>query len=1140
MNIEPKAKELSRFIPLALLFTVMATSIFDADLFPGVSHRAAAVHSTQLDPSQGIKLRSSYGKLPLVFEPNEGQTDPQVRFLCRGAGYSLFLTAKEAVLALKQSRSSSRPLGPKNHLGHVLPPESPQVQERVVRIKLKEAQTPSAVEGMDPLEGTSNYFIGNDPQKWRTHIPQFAKVKLKDVYPGIDMVYYGDGGKLEYDFVVRPGADPGSIQMAFEGARGMRLVKGDWVLRSGKDQLVFRAPVIYQPEGDSRRRVEGRYVRVGAHQLGFQLDGYDPTRTLVIDPALDYSTYLSGSASDRCYSIAANSSGNAYVTGQVDVTGFPTTAGVFQPAIAASGTQDAFVSELNPAGTGLVYSTYLGGTGRENGIKIALDNAGNAYVVGVTSSTDFPITPGAFQTASTGVTYNVFLTKLNPAGTALVYSTYLGGNADTQCDAIAVDAAGQAYIGGFSDATNLPATAGAYQNTNHGNDDVYVAKFNAAGTALMYLTYLGGTKSDGLAGIALDPLGNAYLSGGTLSTDFPTTAGVYQAAYGGGSSDSFVAKLNPTGTALLYSTYLGGSGSDGSSGIKIDPSGDAYVAGGTTSVNFPTTAGAYQSALAGNSNIFITELNPTAASLIYSTYLGGSNSDAAIDMAMDSSNRVYVTGQINSTNFPTTSGAFQTVFGGFDDSFISVMNPTGTALVYSSYLGGTSEDVGWGIAVDTAGSAYLTGYTWSTDFPTTAGAYQTVYGGGSSNAFITKVDVAAFATPTATPTATPCSVSFTFNGFAAGNASSVTLTDAVVHPVGEAGSAWDQTKLNLNCDFSMNFNVYMGNNIFGADGIAFVLQNEGLTALGGTGGGIGYGNITTGGGPVPPVSPSVDVEIDTYSDGFLPTTDPLYDHIGVTENGNLGTYAAGPVQASATLTNVKDGALHSFTVSWNASTMVLSVYFDGVLRLSYAKNIVSTIFGGNPNVYWGFTGATGNNTNLQYVQILTCPGACNLTPTFTPTVTPTPTYSPTFTPTPTPTGTFTPTGSNTMTFTQTPTITPTATPTDTPTPTPTWTVLTTATFTPTPPCQLHVWPDPFNPTYAVDQALKFGCLPPAAKVSIYTLSGEWVGDAQPVAEGMDEWKGFNKNGAPASAGIYFYVIKNGSTVMDKGKFLLAR
>ncbi len=756
MKKHPRSFEFYRLFSVIFLVGGFVVVIFDPNLLAGIFHRAAALKSTRQDSSGEMKFKRSYGQLPLIFEPNEGQTDPRVSYFCRGAGYSLFLTPKEAVLTLRQPEPPSR--HPGREKGQALPLEPSRVRERVLRIKLKEAQSPSSVEGMDKLEGTSNYFIGKDPRKWRTGIPQFARVKLKDVYPGIDIVYYGNGGKLEYDFVVKPGADPRSIQMAFEGTQGMKLVDGDWVLKAGKDQLVFKAPVIYQPQGGSRRRVEGRYVRMGPHQLGFQVDGYDPTRTLVIDPVLDYSTYLSGSASNQSFGIAVNSSGNAYVIGQVTSITFPTTAGAFQTA-PPGGTSDAFVSELNAAGTGLVYSTYLGGTGIEGAMKIAVDAAGNAYVVGVTSSTDFPITPGAFQTASTGVTYNIYLTKLNPAGTALVYSTYFGGNADTQCDALAVDNTGQAYIGGFSSATNLPTTAGAYQSTMKGSTNAYVAKFNALGTALVYMTYLGGTNYDGLSGIALDPSGDAYLCGGTRSVDFPTTAGVFKSAYGGGINDGFVAKLNPTGTALLYSTYLGGSGNDSISGIKIDSSGDAYIAGGTTSVNFPTTAGAYQGALAGNTNVFITELNPTATSLIYSTLLGGSNNDAAYGMDMDSSYRVYVTGQINSVNFPTTAGAFQTVFGGFDDSFISVMNPTGTALVYSSYLGGSSEDVGYGIALDPAGNAYLAGYTWSTDFPTTAGAYQPVYGGGSSNAFAAKFDVTTFSIPaiTATPTSTPTS-----------------------------------------------------------------------------------------------------------------------------------------------------------------------------------------------------------------------------------------------------------------------------------------------------------------------------------------------------------------------------------------------
>jgi beta-propeller repeat-containing protein len=702
---------------------------------------------TQTEPGTPPKLSAAYGKLPLSFEANAGQTDPAVRFLSRGSGYSLFLTDSEAVLVLKKKDTPAAPAqAAQAKLTAKAAAPSQKSTPAVLRMKLVGAKPPANVTGQGELAGKVNYFIGKDPAKWRTDAPTYSKVRYERVYSGIDLVYYGNQRQLEYDFVVAPGADPARIRLGFDGARKMRVdAHGDLLVETTGGAVRWQKPVVYQETSGARKQIEGKYLLRRGHQVGFEVASYDATKPLIIDPTLVYSTYLGGSGDDTGFGIAVDSSGNAYVTGQTGSTDFPTTAGTFQPALAGGGT-DAFVTKLNAAGNGLVYSTYLGGSGPDEAIGIAVDSSGNAYVTGMTFSTDFPTTAGAFQTANAGIS-DVFVTKLNAAGNGLVYSTYLGGsNLDSIFDGgsgIAIDSSGNAYVTGYTFSTNFPTTAGAFQTAFGGGAwDAFVTKLNAAGTGLVYSTYLGGNGTDTGSGVAVDSSGNAYVTGGTSSTDFPTTAGAFQTAKPG-ITNAFVTKLNASGSGLLYSTYLGGSGFEFGYEIGIDSSGNGYVTGFTTSANFPTTAGAFQTVFAdGGGDAFITELNASGSGLLYSTYLGGNGLDFAKGIALDSSGNAHVTGFTSSTNFPTTVGAFQTVFAGGSDAFVTKLDATGTGLLYSTYLGGSGFDEGNGIAVDSSGSAYVAGDTNSTNFPTTAGAFQTA-NAGSSDAFVAKFEFAA-------------------------------------------------------------------------------------------------------------------------------------------------------------------------------------------------------------------------------------------------------------------------------------------------------------------------------------------------------------------------------------------------------------
>jgi hypothetical protein len=652
------------------------------------------------------KVAADYGRLPLSFEANHGQSDPAVRYLARGRGYTLFLTAQEAVLVLRP------------------PSQSTEVQPTVVRLGLAGANPAPEVVGEALRPGRVNYFRGNDPRQWRTDIPTYARVRYRAVYPGVDLVYYGNTqGALEYDFVVGPKADPGIIVLTVAGADRLEVdAAGDLILHVAGGEIRQRKPLIYQERDGVREEVAGGYVRLGPDRVGFRVEAYDAGRPLVIDPALTYSTLLGGSGGESGISIAIDTAGHAYVTGATEGPNFPTTDGAFDRTW--NGSIDAFVTKLNPTGTALVYSTYLGGSRYDAGRDISVDAAGNAYVTGVTDSADFPTTPGAWdRTFASG---DAFVTKLNATGSLLSYSTYLGGSSGDSANAIAVDGEGNAYVTGSTHSTDFPTTPGAFATTwNGGETDAFVTKLNPTGSGVVYSTYLGGGRGitwgfDIGTAIAVDRMGNAYVTGVTDSADFPTTPGAFDRTLGG-SRDVFVTKLNPTGAQPVYSTYLGGSGQDGNFvGIAVDTAGSVYVTSLTTSTDFPTTAGAFDRTWNGSIDAFVTRLNPEGTALVYSSYLGGNGIDDTWGIAIDALGNAYVTGRTTSTDFPTTPEAFDTTANGPGDAFLTKLNPAGTGLVYSTYLGGSHNDYGSRVVVDAAGNMYVTGATGSGDFPATA------------------------------------------------------------------------------------------------------------------------------------------------------------------------------------------------------------------------------------------------------------------------------------------------------------------------------------------------------------------------------------------------------------------------------------
>jgi hypothetical protein len=490
--------------------------------------------------------------------------------------------------------------------------------------------------------------------------------------------------------------------------------------------------MIYQDGDDSRRIIDGGYVMLGPTRVGFKVGAYDPAKPLIIDPGLSYSTYLGGSGDDQAYGIAIDRSGSTYVTGYSASTNFPTVA-PFQSS--RTGSCDAFVSKLNATGTALVYSTYLGGSSCDYAYAIAVDGAGNAYVAGSASSTNFP-TKTPIQATSHG-NGDAFVTKLDPTGSTLVYSTYLGGSQYDYAQSIAVDSGGRAYVTGTTASTNFP-TAHPFQGTNRASGGTaFIAKLNATGTAFVYSTYLGGTDYDQGEGIAVDSSGNAYVTGTTGSSNFPTLDAAQPTDLSPGVGTGFVSKLNSAGSALVYSTFLGGSSVDVADGIAVDLSGQAYVTGFTSSSDFPT-ANALQGSRLGPQNAFVTKLSADGATLIYSTYLGGSGHDTGYGIAVSTAGQASVTGYTDSSNFPVVN-PIQATKVAFADVFVSTVAANGSALTFSTYLGGSPyDDQGNGIAVDRNSNLYVAGYTQSTHFPT-KNPIQASFGGGEYDAFVAKI-----------------------------------------------------------------------------------------------------------------------------------------------------------------------------------------------------------------------------------------------------------------------------------------------------------------------------------------------------------------------------------------------------------------
>ena len=733
-----------------------------------------------IDEAARARIDESYGKLPLSFIRNDGQMDSKVEYYERGSGHSTYFTKEGVYLELFNSRGDTDTLqgaeDDKSVNGSSGPDDDPEANNSLLmhgQMNLSMPPTESEVIKLVPLGGNKNpkvsaenvqmgkvnYFVGNDPEKWQKDIPTYKAVLYEGVYDGIDMKFYGNNRQMEYDVIVKPGADPSLVQLSYEGIEGLCVTEeGNLEIALKEGSVIHKKPYCYQEIDGKRVEVAGNFKIINLpHETGvsnpkseiqnpqfiygFQVASYNKKHPLIIDPVLEYSTYLGGSVDDQGHGIAVDASGNAYIMGYTNSTDFPT----LNPYQIPSYQTSIFITKLDPTGNTLSYSTALGGnTTYSVGRSIAVDDLGNVYVVGTTSATDFP-TQNPYQSNYAGGSSDVFVTKLDPSGSQLVYSTYLGGGDREYGNGIAVDASGNAYVTGYT-YTDFP-TLNPYQDTVASTTtvraDAFVSKFDTNGM-LSYSTYLGGGGHDIGWDIAVDSSGNAYVTGETHSTDFPTL-NPYQSSHAGGSCDAFITKLNPSGNSLSYSTYLGGGDKDYGRRIAVDASRNTFVTGYTYSTDFPTL-NPYQSGHAGGMmDVFVTKLNPAGNTLSYSTYLGGSSSfEVSNGIAVDSSGCLFITGHTRSTDFPTQY-PFQSYLAGYEDAFITKFDPSGSTLSYSTYLGGENGERAEGIAVDGSGNAYVTGNTRSSDFPT-----QNPYKAnltGVNDVFITKLSGGAINTP---------------------------------------------------------------------------------------------------------------------------------------------------------------------------------------------------------------------------------------------------------------------------------------------------------------------------------------------------------------------------------------------------------
>ncbi len=678
------------------------------------------------------------------FAENKGQWPEEVLFLTRIGGMDAWITTRGVVYDFYRLKPRERDISSRiAAVAPTGPDEEAMPRQRyghVVRMELEGAASEPQGEGLGRQPGYHNYFLGNDPRKWASFVPLYRAVRVKGVYPGVDIRYYFEQGLVRYDFEVSPGADVAAIRFRMRGAESVWVTtEGALAFRTRFGNVRYARLLAYQESNAGREVIPCTFRVDRSGTVRFRVDDYDPSRPLVIDP-LVYSTFIGKGGHEYAYDVTIDNARNAYLTGTVMSTDYPTTTGAYDTG--HNGNWDAFVTKLNSTADSLIYSTFIGGTQHDEAKALALDASGNVYVAGGTRSPHYPTTANAYDTSFNGGS-DLFVLKLNGTGSALIYSTFIGGNTWDDANAMALGATGKVYVTGRTYSTDYPVTSGAYDTLPYYNTyDVMVTALNGTGSALVFSTFLGGSGSDAGVAIAVDGSDNVYVAGNTDGSDYPVTTGAYDPSHNGG-ADVFLTKLNSTGAALLYSTFLGGTSYDNAASLAIDASGNAYLTGTTESANYPTTSAAFDTSHNGNKDVFVTKLDNTGATLVYSTFIGGNADEKGHALFPGSKGEIYVTGYVQSADYPTTMGAYDTTLNNtanyLTDVFISRLNDAGSALTYSTFLGGSASEYGYSLVVD-GFHVYVAGITRSSNYPTTTGAYDATHN-GNWDVFLTKLSL---------------------------------------------------------------------------------------------------------------------------------------------------------------------------------------------------------------------------------------------------------------------------------------------------------------------------------------------------------------------------------------------------------------
>ncbi len=800
-------KTIGRFLSKATVFVLGAllwfgllnareslaqTRCFDP---PSKTHWGPA-ESTATDAVGSAEFRQL---VSAAFEQNQGQARSAVRYIARGNGSAVLLTAQGAYLRLCTRIGKAAP-------SVTRPPTAKGANERCRTIAMTFVGSSGArtVRGVGKLAGVSNYYIGSDAGRWISGVPRFASVRYESLYPGVDAVFYHRDGLLEYDVTIGTGADPKALRLRFDGADSISTdADGNLIIGANGRSMRLRTPVVYQNGATGREQIHAGYAIRGT-EAEFVLAAYDHDRELVIDPVLDYSTYIGGAQSDDAFGIDVDSAGNAYIAGRTDSVDFPLAPGATANTLNVNG----FVIKLNSSASALLYSTFIGGSGYDDLSDVVIDPQGRAYVTGTTGSSDLPVTNGVVQSELGGGivpplsgTQDGWAGSLNASG-GIGFVTYLGGSDDDFANGITIDSSRNLYITGSTMSTNFPVGATSFQASNRGQTDGFVVKLNSSATTIVYGGYLGGSGNDWSYEIGVDDSGRAAITGETRSTNFPATTGAIspscQCSQAGG-SDAFVTMINAAGTDYVYSTYLGGTVNEnqllGDGTVFVDGGGNIFVAGSTNSPDFPVTSGVLQSNQNGvGFDAFVAKINPDAppgSNLVFSTYLGGSGTDGAGAVAADSGGNVYLGGCTTSTDFPIKN-AIQTAHadtsqGSNCDAFVTVLDASAAQNLFSTYLGGWSEESVEDLALDPANNIYITGWTRSVEitggfslpgFPVTPGVLQSSFASTfsfSPDAIASRISAVVTTSTTTSTTTTTTTTTTTLPAQSCGDPVAMTL-----------------------------------------------------------------------------------------------------------------------------------------------------------------------------------------------------------------------------------------------------------------------------------------------------------------------------------------------------------------------------